>query len=102
MAAEYEEFPSPTPREGQEEPMAEASSRKPSSQRINQLLGKIHEMEILEREIKITNVILTKKSTQLHNSLLEMKGMHFLLQKGNLRFMKDKLGLYRMIRLLKL
>ena len=31
VAAEHEEFPSPTPREGQDEPMAEVSSRKPRS-----------------------------------------------------------------------
>ena len=102
VAATYEEFPSPTPREGQEEPMAETSSRKPRFHRINQLLGQIHEMEILERDIKITNAILTKKNTQLHNSLLEMKGMYFLLQKRNLRFMKDNSRLYRMIRLMRL
>ena len=34
-AIEHEEFPSPTPREGQEEPMAETSSSKPRSHRIN-------------------------------------------------------------------
>ena len=34
VAAEHEDFPSPTPREGQDEPMTEASSRKPRSQRI--------------------------------------------------------------------
>ena len=79
MAVEYEEFPSPTPRESQEYPMVETSSRKPRSQRIKQLLGKIHEMEVLKREIKRTNAILTKKNTQLHNSMLEMKGMYFLL-----------------------
>ena len=82
--------------------MVETSSSKPRSQRINQLLGKIHEMEVLEREIKRTNAILTKKNTQLHNSLLEMKGMYFLLQKRNLRFMKDNNRLYMMIRLLRL
>ena len=102
VATKHEAFPSPTPREGQEEPMAETSSSKPKSQRINQLLGKIHELEVLEREIKITNAILTKKNTQLHNSLLEMKGMYFLLQKRNLRFMKDNTRLYKMIRLLRL
>ena len=31
-----------------------------------------------------------------------MKGMYFLLQKRNLRFMKDNTRLYRMIRLLRL
>ena len=82
--------------------MVETSSSKPRSQRINQLLGKIHEMEVLEREIKRTNAILTKKNTRLHNSLLEMKGMYFLLQKRNMRFMKDNTKIYRMIRLLRL
>ena len=94
---EYEDFPSPTPREGQEEPLAETSSSKPRSQRINQLLRQIHEMEILEREIKRTNAILTKKNTQLHDSLREMKGMYFMLQKRNLRFMKDNTRIYRII-----
>ena len=59
VAAEHEDFPSPTPREGQDEPMAETSSSKPRSQRFNQLLGKIHEMEIVDREIKRNNAILT-------------------------------------------
>ena len=67
--------------------MEETSSRKPRSQRINQWLGKIHEMEILEREIKRTNAILTKKNTQLHNSLREMKGMYVMLKRKNMRFM---------------
>ena len=44
VAVEHEEFPSPTPREGQGEPMAEDSSSKPRSQRINQLLGKVYEL----------------------------------------------------------
>ena len=35
VAAEHENFPSPTPREGQDEPMAETSSSKPKSERIN-------------------------------------------------------------------
>ena len=66
------------------------------------MLGKIHEMEVLEREIKRTNAILTKKNTQLHNSLLEMKGMYFMLKRRNLRYMQDNTRLYRMIRLLRL
>ena len=60
-ATKHEDFSSPTPREGQEEPMAETSSSKPRSQRINHLLGQIHELEVLERKIKRTNAILTKK-----------------------------------------
>ena len=102
MAAEYEEFPSPTPKEDQGEPVEKDSSNKPRSQRVNQLLRKVYELEVLEREIKRTNAVLTKKNTQLNNSLLEMKGRYFLLQKRNLRFMKDNPRLYKMIILLRL
>ena len=66
------------------------------------MLRQVYELEVLEREIKRTNAVLTKKNTQLNNSLLEMKGMYFLLQKMNLRFMKDNTRLYRMIRILRL
>ena len=95
-------FPSPTPREGQDEPMAEASSRKPRAQRIKQLLGKIHELEVLDREIKRTNATLTKRNTQLHNSLLEMRGMYVLLKRRMLILMKDKSKIYRMVRMSRL
>ena len=79
--------------------MAETSSRKPRSQRVNHLLEKIHELEVLDREIKRNNAILTKKNIELHNSLLEMRGMYVLLKRRNLRLMKDKSRLHRMIRL---
>ena len=62
----------------------------------------MHELEVLEREIKRTNARLTKRNTELHDSLLEMRGMYILLQKRNLRLMKDNARLYRMIRLLRL
>ena len=71
-------FPSPTPKEGQDEPMVDTSLRKPRSERINQLLGKIYELEVLDREIKRNNTRLTKKNTELHNSILEMRGMYIL------------------------
>ena len=77
--------------------MAETSSRKPRSQRINQLIGKVHELEVLDKEIKRNNAILTKKNTELHNSLLEMRGMYILQKKKNLGLMKDKSRLYKMI-----
>ena len=51
VVAEIEELPSPTPKE-QDESIEKASSSKPKTQRINQLLRKVYEMEILEREIK--------------------------------------------------
>ena len=59
-------------------------------------------MEILYREIKGNNAILTKKNTELHNSLLEMRGMYVLLKRRNLRLMKDNSRLYRMVRLSRL
>ena len=77
--------------------MAEASSSKPRSQRINQLLGQVYELEVLEREIKRTNARLTKRNTEFHDSLLEMRGMYILHKKRNIRLMKDNSRLYMMI-----
>ena len=59
-------------------------------------------MEILDREIKRNNAILTKMNTELHNSLLEMRGMYVLLKRRNLRLMKDNSSIYKMIKLLRL
>ena len=39
-----EEFPSPTPKEDQGEPVAEASSNKPRSQKFNQLPRQVYEL----------------------------------------------------------
>ena len=59
-------------------------------------------MEILEREIKKNNAILTKRNKQLHNSFLEMRGRYILLKRINLIYMKDNTRLYRMIKILRL
>ena len=88
-------------REGQYEPMADTSSRKPRSPRINQLLGQIHELEFLDREIKINNARLTMKNTELHNSILEMRGMYVLLKRINMRLMKDYSSIYKMVTMLR-
>ena len=56
IVAVIEELPPPTPKE-QEEPTEKASSTKPKTQKINQLLRQIYEMEILERELKRNNEI---------------------------------------------
>ena len=82
--------------------MAEASSSKPRSKRINQLLRKVYELEFLDREIKRTNARLTKINNELHDPLLEMRRMYTLLQKINLRLMKDNARIYRKIRLSRL
>ena len=59
-------------------------------------------MEVLKREIKKNNAMLTKRNKQLHNSFLDMRGMYILLKIRNLRYMKDNTRLYRMIKLLRL
>ena len=82
--------------------MVEASCSKPRSQRINQILQQVYELEVLKREIKRTNAKLTKKNTELHNSLLEMRGMYVLLKRRNMRLMKDNSRLYMMIIILRL
>ena len=64
-----EDLPSPTPKEDQGEPMAEASSSKPRSQKINQLLRQVYKLEVLEREIKRTNGRLTKRNAELYESI---------------------------------
>ena len=59
-------------------------------------------MEILDREVKRNNAVLTKNNAKLHNSLLEMRGMYVLLKRRNLRLMRDNKKIYRMIRLMRL
>ena len=80
VVAEIEGLPSPTPKE-QDEPAEKASSSKPKTQRINQLLRKVYEMEILEREIKKNNATLTRRNKLLHNSYLEMREMYVFLKR---------------------
>ena len=59
-------------------------------------------MEILEREIKKNNAILTKRNKQLHNSYLEMRERYIFLKRLNKRYLKENTRLYRMIRLQRL
>ena len=100
VVAEYEDFSSPTPREGHEETLVETSSSKPRCQRVNQVLEKIHELEVLEREIKRNNAVSTKRNKELHNFVLEMREMYVMLKRRNIIFMQENIKLYRMIRLL--
>ena len=61
--------------------MEKDSSRKPRAQRVNQLLRKVYELKVLEREIKRNNAMLTKRNKELHNFVLGMRGMYVLLIK---------------------
>ena len=96
-----EELPSPTPKE-QEEPTEKDSSSNPKTQRINQLLRQVYEMEILEREIKINNAALTGRNKLLDKSYLEQRERYIFLKRLNIRYLKDNTRLYRMIRLQRL
>ena len=85
VTTEQEKFPSPTPKKGQDEQLAETSSSKPRSHKVNQLLEQIHELEVLDREMKRNNAMLTKRNKELHNSVLEMRGVYVLLKRRNMR-----------------
>ena len=86
--------------EGQDEQIEETSSRKPRSQRAKRILEKIHELDILDMEIKRNNEILTKRNKELHNFVMEMRGIYVLLKRRNMRLVKDNTRMYRMIMLL--
>ena len=62
----------------------------------------MYELEVLEREIKRTNGILTKRNAELYDSLQELKRKYTKLEESNLSLMKDNTKLYRKIRLSKL
>ena len=59
-------------------------------------------MEILEREIKKNNAILTRRNKQLHNSYLEMRERYIFLKILNKRYLKNNTRLYRMIKIQRL
>ena len=81
--------------------MAEASSSKPRSHKINQLLRQVYELEVLGREVKITNERLTRRNVELYDSLQEIKRKNTKLEKSNLRLRKEKVWLCRKNRLSK-
>ena len=87
----HEDVPSPTPKDDQSQQVAEASSSKPKesgSQKINQLLRQVYELEVLEREIKRTNGILTKRNAELYDSLQEIKRKYTKMEESNITLMK--------------
>ena len=101
VVAEIEELPSPTPKE-QYEIAEKASFSNPKTQRINQLLRQVYEMEILERKINKNNATLTRRNKLLHNSYLEMREMYAFLKRLKKRYRKENTRLYIMIRLQRL
>ena len=55
----------------------------------------MYELEVLEREIKISNERLTKRNTELYDSLQELKKKYTKLEERSLGLMKDNTKLYR-------
>ena len=82
--------------------MAEASSSKPRSHKINQLLRQVYELEVLGREIKRTNERLTRRNAELYESLQEIKRKYTKLEESNIGLKKEKVRLCRKIKLSKL
>ena len=76
--------------------MEEASSSKPRSHKINQLLRQVYELEILEREIKRTNEKLTKRNAKLYDSLQEIKRKYTKLEESNIILRKEKIRLSKL------
>ena len=101
VVEEIQELPSPTPKE-KDEPAEKDSSSKPKTQKINQLLRQIYEMEILEREIKKNNAALTSRNKLLYKYYLEKRERYIFLKRLNTRYLKYNTRLYIMIRLQRL
>ena len=81
--------------------MAEASSSKPRSHKINQLLRQVYELEVLGREIKRTNEMITMRNAELYDSLQEIKRKYTKMEESNLGLRKDKVRLCKKIMLSK-
>ena len=77
--------------------MLKSSNISLDPKKINQLLRQVYELEVLEREIKRINGRLTKRNAKLYDSLQEMKMKYTLLQKRNMRLIKDNARIYRKI-----
>ena len=101
MTAEHENLPSPTPKE-QYGPVDNSSPSNPKTQKINQLLRQVYEMEILVREVKRNNATMTSRNKLLHKSYLEQRERYIFLKILNKRYLKDNTIFYSMISLQRL
>jgi len=105
VAAEYEDLPSPTPKEDQGQQVAETSSSKPKqsrSQKINQLLRRVYELEVVEKEIKKKNEELTERNVELYDYYQDLLEKYDKIKERNKMLMKDNTKLYIKVRLLRL
>jgi response regulator RpfG family c-di-GMP phosphodiesterase len=85
--------------------LAKASSIKPKAskaRKINKLLQKVYEMEVLERVIKKENTDLTERNVELFNINQNLKEKHDKIKDKNRVLIRENMKLYRQLRILRL
>ena len=85
--------------------MAEASTSKPKparSQKINQLLKKVYELEVFEKQIKRKNAELIDRNVELYDICQDVMEKHDKTLDRNKMLMKENTKLYIQLRLLRL
>jgi type I site-specific restriction endonuclease len=105
LAEAYPNLPSPTPPEEQNRPLAEASASRPRparSQKINQLLKKVYELEVSEKQIKKKNAELVDKNVELYDISQDVMDKYDKTLDKNKLLMKENTKLNRQLRLLRL
>ena len=98
LVTEHEDFLSQVPNGDQDQQVVEASTNKPkksSSQKINQLLRKIYELEILEREIKRRNKNLVEINVEMFDSFHILAKMYVKLEKKNIKLIQANQKAYK-------
>jgi hypothetical protein len=98
---EHEDLLSQVPKGDQDQQVVEASTNKPkksSSQKINQLLRQVYELEILEREIKRRNKNLVERNVELYDSFHILAKMYVKLEKKNKKLIQANQKAYKAAR----
>ena len=102
---DYPNLPTPTPPEEHNTPLAEASASRPTptrSQKINQLLKKVYELEYSKKQIKKKNAQLIDRNVELYDISQDVRDKHDKTLDRNKLLMKENTRLYRQLRLLRL
>jgi hypothetical protein len=98
LAEAYPNLPSPTPPEEQNRPLTEASARRPRpvrSQKRNQLLKKVYELEVSEKQIKKKNAELVDKNVELYDISQDVMNKYDKTLEKNKSLMKENTKLNR-------
>jgi hypothetical protein len=97
----HEDLLSQVPKGDQDQQVVEASTSKPkksSSQKINQLLRQVYELEILEREIKRRNKNLVERNVELYDYFHILAKMYVKLEKKNKKLIQANQKAYKAAR----